>query len=131
MVTCSQIPAAFYHFAAYALTALLLLSLLLMAAKWLGSGRSSKNKSMPFESGIMPESSSRLAWPVPFYLIAIFFIIFDVEAAFIFTWAVAWDLLGIPGMVQITVFILILLAGLIWLWLKGALDWGPAQKNRP
>ncbi|MDD2542480.1 MAG: NADH-quinone oxidoreductase subunit A, partial [Desulfuromonadaceae bacterium] len=65
----------------------------------------------------------------PFYLVAIFFIVFDVEAAFIFTWAVAWDLLGIVGLVQITVFITILFAGLAWLWLKGGLDWGPSREG--
>jgi NADH-quinone oxidoreductase subunit A len=62
--------------------------------------------------------------------VAIFFIVFDVEAAFIFTWAVVWDLLGIMGVIQITVFIVILAAGLVWLWLKGGLEWGPSRGSR-
>ena len=88
--------------------------------------RSGKGKS--FESGILP-SGSAPPWlgPCPFYLVAIFFIVFDVEAAFIFAWAVAWDLLGLTGLVQITIFIVILGGGLIWLWLKGGLDWGPSR----
>jgi NADH-quinone oxidoreductase subunit A len=102
---------------------------LLLAAWWLGAQRNSTAKSLPYESGVIPSGSARLAWPVPFYLVAIFFIIFDVEAAFIFTWAVAWDLLGLSGLIQITVFILILAAGLIWVWLKGGLDWGPSREG--
>ena len=79
---------------------------------------------MAYESGIIPTGSARLAYPVPFYLIAIFFIVFDVEAVFIFTWATAWDLLGMPGMIHITFFIVVLPLGLVWLWLKGGLEWG-------
>ena len=118
---------SFYHLAAYALVAVTLISFLLFAAWWLGDKKTNPQKEMPYESGVAPSGSARLAWPVPFYLVAIFFIIFDVEAAFIFTWAVAWDLLGMAGLIQITVFIVILSAGLAWLWLKGGLDWGPSQ----
>jgi NADH-quinone oxidoreductase subunit A len=79
---------------------------------------------------VQPSGTARLAWPVPFYLVAIFFIIFDVEAAFIFTWAVCWEQLGMTGLVQITVFIVILAIGLVWLWLKGGLDWGPSASRK-
>jgi NADH-quinone oxidoreductase subunit A len=124
-----MISPPFYHIAIYALVTIILIGSLLLAAWWLGAKRTSAAKQMPYESGVAPSGSARLAWPVPFYLIAIFFIVFDVEAAFIFTWAVAWDLLGIAGLVRITVFILILFAGLIWLWLKGGLDWGPSRER--
>jgi NADH-quinone oxidoreductase subunit A len=87
-------------------------------------------KSLPYESGVIPSGNARLAWPVPFYLVAIFFIVFDVETAFIFAWAAVWDQLGVVGLVQITVFIVILAAGLVWLWLKGGLDWGPSAQRR-
>ena len=86
----------------------MLIGVLLLGAWWLGAKRVSVEKQGPYESGVVPESSARLAWPVPFYLVAIFFIIFDVEAAFIFAWAVAWEPLGLTGLVQITVFITIL-----------------------
>jgi NADH-quinone oxidoreductase subunit A len=122
-----MISASFYHIAIYSLVSMILIGALLLAAWWLGAKRTSTAKRMPYESGVAPSGSARLAWPVPFYLIAIFFIVFDVEAAFIFTWAVAWDLLGIAGLVQITVFIVILFAGLVWLWVKGGLDWGPSR----
>lgn len=125
----NMISASFYHIAVYALVSVILISGLLLAAWWLGDKRTSAAKRMPYESGVAPSGSARLAWPVPFYLVAIFFIVFDVEAAFIFTWAVASDLLGIAGLVQITVFITVLFAGLVWLWLRGGLDWGPSREG--
>jgi NADH-quinone oxidoreductase subunit A len=115
------IPLAIYTFIAVAL-----ISGLLLAAYYLGSGRDAVDKSAPYESGILPTGTARHASQVPFYLIAIFFIVFDVEGAFIITWATAWDLLGFPGLVHITIFIVVLLLGLVWLWMKGGLDWGPS-----
>ena len=112
---------------AYTAVAVLLIGVLLLAAWWLGARRRSDVKGEAYESGVSPTGSARLAYPVPFYLIAIFFIVFDVEAVFIFAWAVAWDALGIAGLVHITFFIVVLLLGLVWLWLKGGLDWGPAK----
>jgi len=114
----------------YGAVTLLLIGVLLLAAWWLGAKTTNRNKELPYESGAIPTGSARLAYPVPFYLIAIFFIVFDVEAAFIFAWAVAWADLGIPGLVHITFFIVVLLLGLIWLWRKGGLDWGPSRQVR-
>lgn len=124
-----MLPAPFYHLAVYVLATVALIGGLLMAAWWLGAKRTSSRKGTAYESGVRPSGSARLAWPVPFYLVAIFFIVFDVEAAFIFTWAVGWDALGLAGLIQITVFIAILFAGLLWLWLKGALNWGPSRER--
>jgi NADH-quinone oxidoreductase subunit A len=70
-----------------------------------------------------------LAEPVPFYLVAIFFIVFDVEMVFVVSWAVAYDLLGWAGYLQITFFIFILFLGLVWLWKMGGLDWGPQPRK--
>lgn len=112
----------------YGAVAICIIGLLLLATWWLGAKTTNANKELPYESGIIPTGSARLAYPVPFYLIAIFFIVFDVEAAFIFTWAAAWQELGIGGMVHITFFIIVLLLGLVWLWCKGGLDWGPSRK---
>jgi NADH-quinone oxidoreductase subunit A len=121
---------AFYSIAVYTAITVLLIGGLLLAAWWLGAKKTSQAKQIPYESGVVPSGSARLSWPIPFYLIAIFFIVFDVEAAFIFAWAVAWEPLGMAGLVQITVFIVILFAGLLWLWKKGALDWGPSAEQR-
>jgi NADH-quinone oxidoreductase subunit A len=123
-VTAQQIeliPLAVYTFIAVALIVGLLL-----AARYLGSGHDAMDKRIPYESGALPTGSARHASQVPFYLIAIFFIVFDVEGAFILTWATAWDVLGISGLVYITVFIVVLLLGLVWLWIKGGLEWGPS-----
>ena len=125
-----MIQTPFYHLLIYTVIAVALIGVLLLAAWWLGAKRMSVGKDAPYESGVVPEGNSRLAWPVPFYLVAIFFIIFDVEAAFIFAWAVAWEQLGLTGLVQITVFIVILAAGLAWLWLKRGLDWGPSASRK-
>ena len=125
-----MLPNAFYHILIYTIITIALMGVLLLAAWWLGAKRSSLDKELPYESGIVPSGTARLAWPVPFYLVAIFFIVFDVEAAFVFTWAVAWDVLGVFGVIQITVFIVILAAGLVWLWLRGGLDWGPSISTK-
>lgn len=113
--------------AVYTAMAVALVGGMLFSAWWLGTGRKSAVKDAPYESGVAPTGSARLSYPVPFYLVAIFFIVFDVEAVFIFIWAVAWDILGITGLFHITVFIVVLLLGLCWLWKKGGLDWGPSR----
>ena len=117
-------------FVVYTFAAILLIGVIHVAAWWLGTKSRTPNKGMPYESGIIPTGSARFAFPVPFYLVAIFFIVFDVESVFIFAWGVAWDELGLPGLIHITFFIIILLLGLAWLWLKGGLEWGPAKKVR-
>lgn len=129
----SMIQFSFYYLLIYTAIAVALIGALLFAAWWLGAKRVSPRKQSPYESGVVPEDNARLAWPVPFYLVAIFFIIFDVEAAFVFAWSVAWEPLGMTGLVQISVFIVVLAAGLAWLWLKGGLDWGPfaSRKRNP
>ena len=128
----SQFPGDFLALVLYTTVAVLLIGVLLLAAWWLGAKSRSASKGMAYESGVIPTGSARLAYPVPFYLVAIFFIVFDVEAVFIFTWAAAWDLLGLSGMIHITFFIVVLLLGLAWLWIKGGLDWGPSrERNAP
>ena len=70
-----------------------------------------------------------MCYPVPFYLVAIFFLLFDVEGAFIFSWAVAWEQLGWEGWLQISFFIILLLLGLAYIWNKGGLAWGPTPRK--
>lgn len=78
----------------------------------------------PYESGIMPTGYARLRLTAKFYLIAMFFVIFDLEAVFVFAWVIAFRQLGWAGYVEIVVFIGILIAALVYLWRQGALDWG-------
>jgi len=125
-----SLASEFFPFVLYTTAAILLIGFLLVAAWWLGAKTHSTNKETAYESGVIPTGTARLAYPVPFYLVAIFFIVFDVEAVFIFAWAVAWDELGMPGLIHITFFIVVLLLGLVWLWIKGGLEWGPSAEGR-
>ncbi len=108
----------------YALIAVLLIGILLLITRFLGQRTTGEVKGQPYESAVMPSGDARLREPVPFYLVAIFFIVFDVEAIFIVSWAVTWDRLGWAGFWQISFFITILFLGLLYLWKKGGLDWG-------
>lgn len=78
----------------------------------------------PFEAGVVHIGSAQIPITVEFYLIAMFFVIFDLETVFIFAWAVAFDELGVFGYLAISVFILVLVIALIYEWKSGALDWG-------
>ena len=80
-------------------------------------------KLKPYECGIPPESDARGRYSVRFYIVAILFVIFDVETVFLFPWAVKYNALGMYGLVTMLVFLGILLVGYVWLYKKGALDW--------
>jgi NADH-quinone oxidoreductase subunit A len=77
----------------------------------------------PYECGVPPEGSSRGRYSVRFYIVAILFVIFDVETIFLFPWAIKYTQLGAYGLVTMVVFLGILLVGYAWLYKKGALDW--------
>lgn len=109
---------------------LALVGFLLFVSSWLGVRRPSDQKLLPYESGIIPTGSARLRYPIPFFLVAIFFLIFDVEGAFIFSWAVAFRELGWPGWIRMTFFIVVLLVGLVYIWRKGGLEWGPGRTGK-
>jgi NADH-quinone oxidoreductase subunit A len=81
------------------------------------------DKLKPYECGVPAESDARGRYSVRFYIIAILFVVFDVETIFLFPWAVKYSQLGWYGLVTMLVFIGILLVGYIWLYKKGALDW--------
>jgi NADH-quinone oxidoreductase subunit A len=120
-----------FSLALYTFMVLALLGAILFLAGWLGEKKSTPEKLVPYECGVIPTGLARLHHPVPFYLVAIFFLIFDVEAAFIFTWAIAFRPLGWAGWLQISFFIIVLLASLFYLWKKGGLDWGPLTQIAP
>jgi len=85
--------------------------------------RSYSEKLLPYESGISPVGEPRHRFSVKFYIIAMLFVVFDVEAVFLYPWAIAYDKLGLYGFVEMMIFIFILLVGYIYAWEKGALDW--------
>ena len=115
----------FLSFGIYALLILILVVALLFLSSWLGEKKKEPEKLKPFESGILPTGAARFRYPVPFYLVATFFLIFDVEAVYIFSWAIAVESLGWSGWLQISFFIVILLISLFYIWKKGGLEWGP------
>ncbi len=85
-------------------------------------------KIAPYESGMKAIGPGQRRFPVRFYLIAVLFILFDIEVIFLYPWAVAFRQLGLFGLIQMLVFIGILLAGYIWVWKKGALEWESMDK---
>jgi NADH-quinone oxidoreductase subunit A len=111
----------------YAGMVVVAIGVLLFLVAWLGEKRQRPEKQRPYECGVIPTGSARFRYPIPFYLVAIFFVIFDVEAAYIFAWAVAFDELGWTGYLRITFFIVVLLFSLFYVWRKGALDWNKAE----
>jgi NADH-quinone oxidoreductase subunit A len=117
--------------AVYTVMVLGLMGIILILTAWLGEKKKTPEKLRPYECGIIPTGLSRLRYPVPFYLVATFFLIFDVETAFIFTWAIAFRPLGWAGWLQISFFIIVLLVSLFYLWKKGGLDWGPVIRIAP
>lgn len=95
-----------------------------------GETRPNPAKQEAFECGIPPTGDARIRFEIQFYLVGLFFLIFDVEVAFIFAWAVAFRELELPGLLHITVFIVVLLLGLVYIWKKGGLDWKPETGTR-
>jgi NADH-quinone oxidoreductase subunit A len=94
----------------------------------LGQRHMDRATSEPYESGIVSTGSARLRLSADFYLVAMFFVIFDLEAVFIFAWAIAFREVGWAGYTEILIFIGILIAALIYLWRQGALDWGTVRR---
>jgi len=103
--------------------ALVLGALLLSLGFILGPRRPDEEKTSPYECGFEAFEDSRMKFDVRYYLVAILFIIFDLEIAFLFPWAVSLDAVGGFGMLAMAVFLAILVVGFIYEWKKGALEW--------
>ncbi|MGZ4960805.1 MAG: NADH-quinone oxidoreductase subunit A [Methylomonas sp.] len=97
--------------------------IMLGGAYLLGQRHRAKAADDPFESGIVPVGDVHIRFSVQFYLLAIFFVIFDMESVFLFAWAVALRESGWPGFIEALIFIGVLIAALVYLWFIGALDW--------
>jgi NADH-quinone oxidoreductase subunit A len=81
------------------------------------------NKCEPYECGVVPASDARAPFNVHFYLVAVLFVLFDLEAVFIYPWAISLRNLGTPALVEMFVFIAILLVGYVYAWKKGVFEW--------
>ncbi|MBM3497858.1 MAG: NADH-quinone oxidoreductase subunit A [Armatimonadetes bacterium] len=116
--------------ALYAALVLVTAAGMLLVSYVLGPRQNRGRPPEPYESGVVPTGSARPRIAVEFYLVAVFFVIFDLEAVFIFAWATAVREVGWAGYFEILLFIAILVAGLVYLWRQGALDWGPVAERR-
>ncbi len=108
---------------------LVILSMLFATGSVLAASRLSPRKwtpakLLPYESGIIPEErDERERFPVKFYLVAMLFIIFDIETVFLYPWAVAYDQLQVFGLIEMLAFMVILFAAYAYVWKKGGLEW--------
>lgn len=88
-----------------------------------GPRRPSEKKGMPYESGMVPYGPGSRRMNIRYYLIAVLFILFDIEVVFLLPWAVSFRFLGVPGLVLILIFVVILEVAHLYAWKKGALEW--------
>lgn len=103
---------------------------ILVVSHLLGERHEAAGRATPYESGIRPAGPLPKRLSIEFYQVALFFVVFDLEAVFILAWAVDARRLGWAGYVEIVVFVALLTAALVYLWKTGALDWGAAARQR-
>ena len=96
---------------------------LIVIGNLLGPRKPTAEKSAPYECGFEAFEDARMRFDVRYYLIAILFIIFDLEIAFVFPWATVFGKLGVVGLVEMGMFLLLLVIGFVYVWKKGALEW--------
>ncbi len=96
---------------------------MVVGSHFLGPNRPTPAKSSAYESGMVPLGDARERFSVKFYMIAILFIVFDLETIFLIPWGVSFRQLGVFGFVEMVIFIVILVVGLVYVWKKGALQW--------
>jgi NADH-quinone oxidoreductase subunit A len=113
----------------YFAVVLLLVIAMLVVSYLLGQRHDENATGSPYESGIVSEGSAHVRLSAKFYLVAMFFVVFDLEAAFIFAWAIAGREVGWPGYWEILIFVGVLTATLVYLWCLGALDWGEIRRH--
>lgn len=131
MSTATEVIAQHWAFAVFLIVAMGLCCLMLLGAAFLGGRARGRYKNTPFESGIASVGTARLRLSAKFYLVAMFFVIFDVEALYLYAWSTSIRESGWTGFVEATIFILVLLAGLFYLVRIGALDWTPTRSKGP
>ena len=114
-----------------ALVAMALAAGLLTTSFVLGKRVRNKIKDTPYESGITPTGDARQRFSVKFYLVAMLFILFDIEAIFLYPWVVVYRELKMFAFVEMLVFVILILSGFFYIWKKGALDWAEPDRSKP
>jgi len=117
------VPSNYIPIVIFFVIACLFPTVTLVLAKLVRPSSPEPAKLMPYECGIDPEMESRGRYTVRYYIIAILFVIFDVETIFLFPWAVQFKALGLFGFFEMAIFLAILIVGYIWVYRKGALEW--------
>lgn len=102
----------------------------LTLSRLLAPKKPTPEKLAPYECGIVPLQEPVQRFPVKFYLVAMLFVIFDVEIVFLFAWAVRWESFGWGGILMIGIFVLLVAETLFYVWKRGALDWNVARRER-
>ena len=115
----------------YFILVLLMVVGMLIVSYVLGQRHQGRSTGSPYEAGIVSEGSARVRLSSKFYLLAMFFVVFDLELALIFAWAVVGRELSWTGYIEIVIFIGVLGAALAYLWRTGALDWAPVHRRLP
>ncbi len=110
-----------------ALVAMLLAGGLLSVSYLLGKKVRNRVKDMPYESGIVPTGDARQRFSVKFYMVAMLFILFDIEAIFLYPWVVVYRELKMFAFVEMLIFVILILSGFFYIWKKGALDWSSSD----
>ena len=124
MINPSGYDTALWPLAVFFGAVIVLVTVMITLSYFLGERHREKQTDEPYESGILSTGTARVRFDIKFYLIAMFFVIFDLEAVFIFAWAVSIREAGWPGYIEMLIFIGVLAAALIYLWRLKALEWG-------
>ncbi len=111
-----------------ALIALAIATGIVVASGLLGRKVRNRVKDSPYECGIAPTGDARHRFSVKFYLVGMLFILFDIEAVFLYPWAVVYRDLKMFAFFEMLVFVVLILAGFFYIWKKGVLDWGPSPR---
>ncbi len=122
--------AVLWPLAVYMVAVIVLVTVMLVLSALLGERHQERATGEPYECGVVSTGSARLRFHAGFYLMAMFFVIFDLEAAFIYAYAVAFRELGWKGYAELVVFVGILTASLFYLWRLRALDWRTSRQRR-
>ncbi|HUI81408.1 MAG TPA: NADH-quinone oxidoreductase subunit A [Bryobacteraceae bacterium] len=121
-------PEIYFPVLVQGLLAVVIAAALIIISYVFGKKVRNKIKDTPYESGITPTGDARSRFSVKFYLVAMLFIVFDIEAIFLYPWAVVYRDLKWFGFVEMLIFVVLILSGFFYIWKKGALDW--SQQDR-
>ena len=129
MINYSGAETTLWPLVVYFAAAVIIVTVMITLSYFLGERHREKQTAEPYESGILATGTARVRFDIKFYLIAMFFVIFDLEAVFIFAWAVSIRETGWAGYAEMLIFIGVLAASLVYLWRLKALEWGSFIKS--